>query len=168
VSASVPRLPSKIISGGQTGVDRAALDVAIELGIPHGGSCPRGRLAEDGPIPAKYQLTEHASPSYDDRTRQNVADSDATLILCDTAQEGTSALRGGTKLTFSESGRQRRPCLVVQLGDEPSATGIAAARSWLAEHRIATLNVAGPRESQSPGVGQRTTIFLRALLAGPG
>jgi len=71
----------KIISGGQTGVDRGALDAAIGLGIPHGGWCPRGRLAEDGPIPARYVLSETDSPEYWLRTEQNVSDSDATLIL---------------------------------------------------------------------------------------
>jgi hypothetical protein len=74
--------PSKIISGGQTGVDRAALDAAIELGIPHGGHCPRGRRAEDGRIPDRYQLTETDSAQYRVRTERNVLDADATLILC--------------------------------------------------------------------------------------
>jgi hypothetical protein len=150
-------LPGKIISGGQTGVDRAALDVAIERGIPHGGWCPRGRLAEDGAIPARYQLTEHASPSYDDRTRQNVADADGTLILC------LGEPRGGTKLTLDEARRRAKPCLVVSLEGVPD---VAAARRWLAEHRIGTLNVAGPRESQSPGIGQQAAEYLRALLSG--
>src|SRR5437868_7117285 len=110
--------PPKIISGGQTGVDRAALDVAIELGIPHGGWCPRGRRAEDGVIPPRYQLAEHESPSYDDRTRRNVAESDATLILCD--QEATRPLQGGTKLTCDEARRLHKPCLLISLGaDSP-------------------------------------------------
>jgi Circularly permutated YpsA SLOG family len=147
--------PTKIISGGQTGVDRAALDVAIELGISHGGWCPRGRLAEDGVIPPHYGLTEHPSPSDDDRTRQNVADADGTLILC------LGQPRGGTKLTRDEARRRRKPCLVVSLGEEPD---VAAARRWLAENRIGVLNVAGPRDSQSPGIGPQAAEYLLALL----
>ena len=145
----------KIVSGGQTGVDRAALDVAIELGIPHGGWCPRGRLAEDGAIPRRYCLTEHVSPDYDDRTRQNVADSDGTLILC------VGRLRGGTRLTRDEARRRGKPCLAVALDREPD---VAAGRRWLAQHHISTLNVAGPRESQSPGIGRLAAEYLRALL----
>jgi hypothetical protein len=71
----------RIVSGGQAGVDRAALDWAIARGIPHGGWCPAGRIAEDGMIPERYQLRETASPGYRERTRRNVEDSDGTLIL---------------------------------------------------------------------------------------
>ncbi len=152
-----PLQPTKIISGGQTGVDRAALDVAIEAGIPHGGWCPRGRLAEDGKIPNRYRLTEHDSPDYDDRTRQNVADSDGTLILC------IGRPRGGTRLTRDEARRHGKPCLVVNLDGKAD---VAAALRWLTEHHIGTLNVAGPRESQSPGIGQQAAEYLQALLRG--
>lgn len=72
----------RVISGGQTGVDRAALDVALELGLPCGGWCPAGRRAEDGPIPARYPLTETAGADYVERTRRNVVEADATLVLC--------------------------------------------------------------------------------------
>ena len=147
----------KIVSGGQTGVDRGALDAAIELGIPHGGWCPQGRLAEDGRIPARYQLAETGSPEYPLRTEQNVLDSDATLILY------RGQLSGGTELTFRLAEKHRKPCLVVELDDPPT---LDAVRRWIAESRAQTLNVAGPRESQSPGIAARSSEFLKKLLAG--
>jgi hypothetical protein len=147
--------PLRIVSGGQTGVDRAALDVAIELGIPHGGWCPSGRLAEDGPIPDRYQLKETDSAEYPVRTERNVLDSDVTLVLC----SGPPA--GGTKLTVSLAQRHGRPCLVVDL-DHPLAA--AKIRTWLGRHHVGVLNVAGPRESQDPGVGLRAAEFLREVL----
>jgi len=147
----------KIISGGQTGVDRAALDAAIELGIRHGGWCPRGRLAEDGPIPERYQLTETESPDYPVRTEQNVVDSDATLILC------CGRPAGGTELTWRLAERHAKPCLVVDL-DLPLDP--LAIRRWIAENRVRVLNIAGPRESQSPGIAARAKALLREVLAG--
>ena len=99
----------KIISGGQTGVDRAALDAAIELGIPHGGWCPRGRRAEDGAIPTRYQLKEIEGIDYSERTRRNILESDATLILT------SGPLQGGTLLTFNLCNKLGRPVRVVQL-----------------------------------------------------
>ncbi len=151
--------PARIVSGGQTGVDRAALDVALELGIPHGGWCPRGRLAEDGPIPARYELTETASADYAVRTERNVAESDATLIL------HRGEIRGGTLLTRQLAERHRKPCLVVDLDNPPE---VPAVRRWLAASRPAALNVAGPRESQNPGIAALTAEFLRRLLAHSG
>ena len=149
-----PRL--RIVSGGQTGVDRAALDVAIAAGIPHGGWCPRGRRAEDGAIPARYRLREHRSPTYAARTEANVVDSDGTLVLC------RGALRGGTARTRALARRHRKPCLVVDLdaGVDP-----AAVRAWRARDGVRVLNVAGPRESQRPGIGADAARFLAAVLA---
>jgi len=147
----------KIVSGGQTGVDRGALDAAIELGIPHGGWCPRGRLAEDGRIPGRYRLSETDSPEYPVRTERNVLDSDATLILY------CGRLSGGTELTLRLAEKHEKPCLVVDLDDPPD---FDAARRWLAETGPGTLNVAGPRESQSPGIAARAIQFLNELLAG--
>src|SRR3990172_5973691 len=135
--------PAKIVSGGQTGVDRAALDAAMALGIPHGGWCPRGRLAEDGTIPSCYDLSETDSSDYAVRTERNVLDSDATLIL----SRGCPA--GGTERTLRLARRHGKPHLVVDL-DRPG--DLDEIRRWLAEHRPAALNVAGPRESQSPGI----------------
>jgi hypothetical protein len=103
---------AKIISGGQTGVDRAALDVARELGLPCGGWCPKGRRAEDGPIPARYPLVETASASYPQRTRQNVLDADGTLILTMTPPTG------GTALTIRIAEGNDKPYLVVDLSRE--------------------------------------------------
>jgi len=146
-----------VVSGGQTGVDRAALDVAIALGIPHGGWCPRGRRAEDGIVPACYALVEHASPDYAARTEANVADADATLILA------RGALAGGTALTRDVARRLRKPFLVVDLDARPDVKSV---RDWLAGHDVGVLNVAGPRESQRPGIGDEARAFLRAVLAG--
>jgi hypothetical protein len=144
----------RIISGGQTGVDRAALDVAIELGIPHGGWCPAGRLAEDGPIPARYQLEETDSPDYAVRTERNVLESDATLVLV------RGAPAGGTELTIRLAGRHGRACLVVDLAAAPPPAEVCR---WLRTQAVQTLNVAGPRESNSPGIGAQAAEFLRRV-----
>ena len=150
--------PSKIVSGGQSGVDRGALDAAIELGIPHGGWCPRGRLAEDGTIPSCYELTETGSPEYYIRTERNVLDGDATLILY------RGELKGGTALTQELAKRHGKPCLVVDLDHPPD---LAEIRQWIAASHAETLNVAGPRESQSPGISARAADLIRRLFAEP-
>jgi hypothetical protein len=147
--------PLKIVSGGQTGVDRGALDAAIALGIPHGGWCPRGRLAEDGRIPDNYDLRETDSSEYTIRTEQNVVDSDATLILC------LGQLSGGTKLTLQLAQRHQRPHLVIDL-DHPRLP--EEVRRWMQENRVQVLNVAGPRESQSPGIAARAGEFISRVL----
>jgi hypothetical protein len=145
----------RIVSGGQTGVDRAALDAALALGLGAGGWCPLGRRAEDGEIPVRYPLVETASDKYPARTRMNVHDSDATLVL--TLGEFDS----GTKLTADIAGRTGKPLLVVQL-DSPDA--IEKAREWLAQIRPAVLNIAGPRESKRPGIYGRAFAFLSRIL----
>lgn len=149
--SEAPFWPQKIVSVGQTGVDRGALDAAIALGIPHGGWCPRGRLAEDGQIPREYGLTEHRSPLYKDRTLQNVLDSDATLILY------YGRLRGGTRLTQRYAIDAGKPMLAVQIDGDWS---VAAVHQWLEDLQPATLNIAGPRESNFPGIGQHCTDAL--------
>ena len=149
----------KIISGGQTGVDRGALDAAIALDIPHGGWCPHGRLAEDGRIPDRYLLRETDSSEYFIRTERNVLDSDATLILC------RGQISGGTELTLRLAERHRRTVLVVDLESSPDPIDVCR---WLEEHHVKVLNVAGPRESQSPGIGAAAEEFLRRLLLGCG
>lgn len=146
---SPPRI-MRIVSGGQTGVDRGALDAAIALGLAHGGWCPRGRRAEDGVIPPQYRLQECDSPAYHIRTERNVQDSDGTLILF------RGHLSRGTSLTQEFAQKHRKPCLLINLGREPS---VAAARDWLTKHRIAVLNVAGPRESWAPISGAKPTLF---------
>jgi hypothetical protein len=146
----------RLISGGQTGVDRAALDVALALGLPCGGWCPRGRRAEDGRIPDRYPLRETPSAAYSQRTEWNVRDADAVLVLF------RGRLRGGTALTVALARRLGRPCLTVDLAGEPDPVAIAA---WIAAHAVATLDVAGPRESQAPGIAAQARALLRAVLA---
>ena len=150
-----PIVKLKIISGGQTGVDRAGLDVALDLGLAVGGWCPKGRRAEDGRIPEHYPLMETPEADYDPRTRRNVEDSDGTLIL------NLGALDGGTALTASHARQIGTPCLIVALeeGIEP-----ATFRDWLAAHHIQVLNVAGPRESKRPGVYEAAGRCLESLL----
>lgn len=148
----------QIVSGGQTGVDRAALDVAIHLQIPHGGWCPRGRLAEDGPIAACYQLRETAEPEYAVRTERNVIDSQGTLVL------HFHDLTGGTKLTVQLADRYRRPRLLVDLAERMDPERVVA---WLIANRIAVLNVAGPRESSVRGIGRLAEEFLCQVFGAP-
>ena len=149
-----PFVPTTLVSGGQTGVDRAALEVAIALGIGHGGWCPAGRIAEDGSVPSRYQLRETESPEYPVRTEQHVIDSDATLIL----YEGK--IKGGTQLTRRICRRLKKPHLAIRI----DAENLAAVRLWLREQQPQVLNVAGPRESNFPGIFQRSMDFLlRAL-----
>jgi len=146
---------SKIISGGQTGVDRAALDVALELGIPCGGWCPKGRRAEDGRIPLHYPVEETTSNVYPQRTEWNVRDSDGTLVLTIGRPEG------GTALTIDLARRQKKPYLVVKLNDDPN---VGAVQTWVHEHQIRVLNVAGPRESENAGIYSQAVKFLQQLL----
>lgn len=148
----------RIVSGGQTGVDRAALDVALDLGIPCGGWCPKGRLAEDGAIPERYPLRETRTTRYARRTLWNVRDSDATLIL---ARE---PLGGGTAYTERCARELERPCRVVP-PDAVDAVTLDGVRAWLDENDVEILNVAGPRESGAPGIHVAAVAFLRALLA---
>lgn len=146
----------RVISGGQTGVDRAALDVARELAIPCGGWCPRGRRAENGPIPESYPLRETPSASYPERTAWNVRDSDGTLVVT------RGRPRGGTALTVSLARRAGKPVMVANLEGGVDAADI---RAFLLEHRIRVLNVAGPRESEAPGIHDGAAALLRAVLS---
>jgi hypothetical protein len=151
----VVALLEKIVSGGQTGVDRAALDVAIELGIAAGGWCPRGRRAEDGPIGARYSLRETPSRAYSQRTEWNVRDSDATFVL------HRGKISGGTRLTAELADRYGRPLLMVDLQSDPDPN---VARQWLRARRVAVLNVAGPREEGAPGIYIQSFGLLMRLL----
>jgi hypothetical protein len=145
--------PKLILSGGQTGVDRAALDVAIELEIAHGGWCPRGRLAEDGRIDSKYQLTETIESTYPARTRQNIIDSDATLIL-----RGNHISRG-TALTIRLCREHSKPFHCVPM----SRIKMEKIQDWLLDQRPVRLNIAGPRESSQSGVYEQSKRILRAM-----
>ena len=144
----------KIISGGQTGVDRGALRAARAMGFPHGGWCPKGRLAEDGPIDASFHLTETDSAEYAIRTEKNVLDSDGTLIL------HRGRLSGGTLLTLRLAQQHSRPHMVVDLNAPCPMHEILW---WIEEEQIETLNVAGPRESQNPGIEAGAEEFVRGL-----
>ncbi len=146
----------KIISGGQTGVDRAALDVSLSLGIPCGGWCPRGRRSEDGVIPERYPLRETDADAYSQRTTLNVADSHGTLILT------RGALSGGTGLTAALARRSGKPCHVVDLANLQDQD-IRAVLAWLGGSDIRILNVAGPRESQQPGIYRQARGFLEEV-----
>ena len=144
----------KIISGGQTGADRAALDFAIAHRIPHGGWCPRGRLAEDGPIAARYELTETPTADYAQRTEWNVRDSDGTVIFSIAA-----ALTSGSQYTAELARQHGKPCLhLSREQDGKAATGKLL--DFLAAHNLKVLNMAGPRRSQEPEVAGFTTRTL--------
>ena len=144
----------KIVSGGQTGADRAALDVALELGIPCGGWCPKGRRAEDGPIDVRYPLKETHSANYRTRTEKNVRDSDGTLILT------WRKPKGGTALTIRFAQKYKKPCLIVDLSErgDPETT-----QEWVEANHIIVINIAGLRESECPGIYTRTVDFLKEI-----
>ena len=149
----------KIISGGQTGVDRAALDVAMRLGKPHGGWIPKGRLAEDGPLPAHYQLQEMPTEAYEDRTEKNVLDADGTLLI----SRGSPS--GGTDYTRRMALKHGKQLLHIDLnlGQSP-ADAASLIASWIEMNRIETLNVAGPRASGDPAIYMDAVNILTHLL----
>jgi len=146
---------TRIISGGQTGADRAALDFAIRHGIPHGGWCPHGRLAEDGAIDFRYRLRETPSAGYEQRTEWNVRDSDGTVIFSIAEQ-----LVAGSKLTEELASRHGKPCLHMARGFASHPAQLL--HQFIAGHRIQVLNVAGPRVSTEPDIAIFTGSVLRA------
>lgn len=156
----------KIVSGGQTGVDQGALAAAIDLGLDWGGWAPKGWRSENGTIGEKYRanMREHASSNYLGRTRRNVADSNATLIITN-----TYPLTGGTLKTRFFCQELMRSHFVVSLGE---ADAVGKVQRWLAQFFAAkrdtplVLNVAGPRESKSGGIQKRTRKFLVEVLQG--
>lgn len=149
----------RIVSGGQTGADRAALDWAIAHGIDHGGWCPKGRRAEDGPLAPRYVLRETESSDYLERTRRNVEDSDGTLIL------NLGPIQGGTLSTQRFVDELGKPGYSVRLEPELDDVTVTEVLAWMERHAIATLNMAGPRESERPGIHAKTIRFLDRLLA---
>jgi hypothetical protein len=142
----------KIVSGSQTGADRAALDWAIARGIPHGGWCPKGRLAEDGAIPARYALQEMKSKVYLNRTEQNVVDSDFTVIFTI-----KSALSGGSKRTMEYAHKHGRAAVHICEATPAAAAYLA---DFVKRHGVKTLNVAGSRGSKEPTIGAFVTKVL--------
>jgi hypothetical protein len=149
---------SKIISGGQTGVDQAALDVAIALGIPHGGWVPKGRKTENGALPDKYRLKVMPTSSYAKRTEQNVIDSEGTLII------SLGPLTGGSELTHKTAILHDRPCLHIDLATLNTHQAVKTVRSWIVRHGIEILNIAGPRASENTEIYDMTTKILKAVL----
>jgi hypothetical protein len=154
-------LPNTVVSGGQTGVDRAALDWACNHRIPHGGWCPQGRRASDGPLSLKYQLRETESAGYRQRTKLNAQDSDATLIL------NAGELDGGTLQTLQFAERMGKPHLVVQLDQGIPDELAGRITEWLVAGKFNTLNVAGPREEKRPGIYALTLSVLDRCAASP-
>lgn len=147
----------KIIAGGQTGVDRAALDVALAINIAHGGWCPKGRCAEDGVIPARYHLWETSSNDYSERTRLNIETADGTLILVPSLP---LSVTDGTQLTIQLVQQKNKPHLIVDLS---SSYNVAEVLTWLSDNDIEILNIAGPRESQSVGIYHLSRCMLGKL-----
>jgi hypothetical protein len=147
-----------IVSGGQTGADRAAFDVAMELGIEHGGWVPKGRAAEDGPIPGRYRVTETESRAYDERTKLNVRDSDGTLII------SRGPLTEGTALTRDHAQVLGKPVLVIDISGTSVDDAARKIRQWIDRSNIKTLNVAGPRASQDTTIYAHTYAVLCATL----
>ncbi|MCK5826810.1 MAG: putative molybdenum carrier protein [Desulfuromusa sp.] len=133
--------PTKVISGGQTGVDRAGLDAAIAAEIPIGGYCPKGRRSEDGAVPDRYPLVELANSGYKKRTERNVQESDGTLIV------NTGTLSGGTLLTMRLAEKHQKPVFILN-AEIPDICGV---HRWGHENAVRILNIAGPRENKTAG-----------------
>jgi len=137
----------KLISGGQTGADRAALDVAIRHSFPHGGWCPKGRKAEDGPIGGQYNLFETPSANYLQRTEWNVRDTDGTVVFT-LSKEVT----GGSLRTIEFARKHNKPCLHISSCGIGYMDASLPLQEFVAKHGIRRLNVAGSRESKEPGI----------------
>ncbi|MDY0161152.1 MAG: putative molybdenum carrier protein [Bacteroidales bacterium] len=148
----------KIISGGQTGVDRAALDIAKDLNIKTDGYCPKGRLAEDGIIDQKYQLTETKTSFYQERTRKNIDISDGVLILCT-----DNKLIGGTGLCLKYAKKKNKKILIIDLNNH-IYNNINDFLKWVKTYNLKNINIAGNRESNNQGIYQKTYEFLKECL----
>lgn len=145
----------KIISGGQTGVDRAALDVAMDLGIACGGWCPEGRNADDGPIPDRYPLQETEGMDHTVRTEHNVRDSDGTLMFY------RGELQGGTAYAVLMAHQLKRPVMAVNVDTPPATKEIL---DWIDRHSLETVHVGGQREATSPGIYERARRLIREIV----
>lgn len=151
-----------LVSGGQSGTDRAALDFAIAAGIPHGGWCPRDRRAEDGRIPPEYNLKETWGSGYRDRTQKNVEDSDGTIVFID----GSLNEESGSALTLQLCRRLERPCLFVNFAVDTIENAAKSIREFVRDQKIKILNVAGSRASISPGIGPKVIEVLKLAFSG--
>ena len=147
----------KIISGGQTGADRAALDIAIKLNIPHGGWIPKGRKTEDGVLPDKYQLKEMPTANYPARTEKNLLDSDGTLII------SYGNLTGGSALTRKLAKKHERPWIHINMDQTPISDAAEMVKSWIDQNEIQVLNVAGARASKDPEIYKVTFQLLKTV-----
>lgn len=148
----------KIISGGQTGADQAALDVAVKFNIPHGGWVPKGRKTEAGPLPLRYRLAQMPTTDYRDRTRKNVMSSQGTVIFF------RRRLTGGSRLTLELAETCEKPCCALDLMVNDPFEAAVILQSFAAENRISILNVAGPRASHDPGMYADVKLILETLL----
>jgi hypothetical protein len=148
----------KIISGGQTGADRAALDVALKLGIPHGGWIPKGRKTEKGPLPEIYKLKEMPTDSYEARTEKNVQDSDGTLIIA------RGKLTGGTDYTRHMTLKHKKQLLGIDLNLIGHFDAASLAASWIRLQHVKVLNVAGPRASEDLQIYSDAVIILEKVV----
>ena len=148
----------KVISGGQTGVDRGALDAAVAAKFACGGWCPNGRRAENGQIPDHYPLQETKTAHYLDRTQRNVEDSDGTLIIA------SGPISNGTLTTARIAKHIKKPCLVLHPNQQNTESMLETTNSWLKCHSIQTLNVAGPRASQDPKIQAVAELFITRLI----
>lgn len=148
----------KIISGGQTGVDRGALDAALDNKFPCGGWCPPGRMAEDGPIDDVYPMSEMDHGSYGERTRQNVIDSDGTVIIY------FGELEGGTKVTLQQCIQRKKPYELINAQENSEKRAAELIMRFVESFSINTLNVAGPRQSKVPEAHDYTYKAISIVL----
>ena len=145
----------KLISGGQTGADRAALDVAISLGLDYGGALPKGRLTEEGPLDLKYdRMTEMKSGGYAARTEKNVKDSDGTIIFT------VGKLTRGSALTVRKCKKHGKPYLHINLEQWPKEKTIEVVQKWIDRNKPQVINIAGSRESKTPGIYENVFQIL--------
>ncbi|CAG8466709.1 4873_t:CDS:1 [Paraglomus brasilianum] len=150
---------TSIRSGGQTGVDRAALDAALQFNnIKVTGWCPQGRLAEDGQILPKYPLKETSTKEYTERTELNVRDADATLVLLFSTSDPN---QDGTAFTLRKADQLRKPNICILIDEE---TNVDRVCNWVRENKVKTLNIAGPRESSCPGIYAKAYKFITDFL----
>ena len=148
----------KIISGGQTGADRGALDAAIKYSFPYGGWLPKGRLTENGPLPNEYQLKEMLTKNYPGRTEKNVLASDGTVIITH------GKLTGGSALTKKLTQKHKLPCLHINLNETPAFFASSEINAWINENNIEILNVAGSRASKDPQIYEETLYIIQGLI----
>ena len=149
---------SKLVTGGQTGVDRGALDAALAAGFSCGGWCPPGRPAEDGTIPARYPVAEMQGGSYRERTKQNVIDSDATLVIY------FGELHGGTEQTVLDCIEHEKPYKLIDAAEIAPGRAAELTAQFIARHGVSVLNVAGPRASHAPEAHRYAADTIARLL----